>query len=351
MRVLSRKVGLALTGELGNRWLSHILSDLTAMLQYRAPAMDMSSKANQVRLPSTVRAIISAVVAVTAVCAPPAATDSITLPDWLRRPICAGYQNWAPSAENAKRMADSGLTTLVWAWNHWRDPVSDDPGDFRVTYDAKALAPFLAWLPLCQRYRPNLVAELDCWADDEPRIFSAKRSFRHVILATGKDGGVACPREPRYWQRVVEDILFLARLGPPVKGVVLDTETYSAGSIYPGYGALEFHCCYCDDCWRSYCASRRRQSASPSLPTAERYNWLADHFRLADYAAWLEAAMADVGRSVRQRVHARHPNLVLGILNLFGPGDWYGLGLLRGLSSPRPSRPGVLGERIRFRLQ
>ena len=107
-------------------------------------------------------------------------------------------------------------------------------------------------------------------AETHRGYFDTRRAFRRVVNAGGVAGGAACPRAPAFWDYMARALEILAAVEPPIDGAVIDTETYNAGTIYPGYGALEYRCCYCDSRSKPWCptAWRSRFAWSAPLTTA-----------------------------------------------------------------------------------
>jgi len=254
-------------------------------------------------------------------------------PWYVHEPIRAGYQNWDASETAALRMKQAGLNTLVYAWNDWREPANPKRGDYSIRVMEKPIAKFLPWAALAPKHGLHIVAEIDCWAGDEGKFFDKHRKYRRVVTSAGNSASAACPREPLYWDYIARSIELMAEVTPPISGAVIDTETYNAGSIYPGYGMMEYRCCYCDGCFADFARATNWTPDQAATRPEARYGQLLSSNRLSAYFTWQEDEMAAIGTNLADRIHAKHPNFALGVLNLFGPGDWFGLGLARGLSS------------------
>ena len=225
------------------------------------------------------------------------------------------------------------MNTLIYAWNDWREPADPKQGDYSILAMEKPIAKFLAWAALAPKHGLHIVAEIDTWSGDEHKFFDEDRKFRRLVTSAGDTGAAACPREPLYWDYIARSIELMAEVTPPINGAVIDTETYNAGSIYPGYGGLEYRCCYCDTCFAGFVKATNWTVGQAATRPEARYGQLLSSNRLSAYFGWLEDEMAAIGTTLTERIHAKHPDFALGILNLFGPGDWFGLGLARGLSS------------------
>jgi hypothetical protein len=240
--------------------------------------------------------------------------------------IRGAFMSWGPSEQVAVDLRESGLTEPCYYFNAGYERASEDADDFHIKWKADPLHVIQGWEQLARQYDLNLLTCINSWAGDEGPMFTGK-NYRHLVTINGHDGGVPCPTDLHYWDVVAQQMEMIADVGPGIKGCLLDTETYNAGSVYPGYGAQKYNECYCDHCFSQYLAARGLEQALPS--PADRFKELVKQGRADDYEAFMEEQMIAVGRQLGARVRARRADFVLGILNTFG---WHSRGLVQGLA-------------------
>lgn len=246
------------------------------------------------------------------------------------QPVRGGYLSWAPTEEAASSLAKAGINTLIYRFNGLYHAAGDDPVSHSIVLLPKKFGAFVRWAELAEEHGMGLWGCVESYDRDEAAFFKGKE-FRQVVLANGQEGGVPCPLEPllwRLWQRQAE---VLAELSGVV-GVVIDTETYAAGAVYPGYGGKLFNECYCDECFAPFAA--RKQSGN-GVTRERRHGWLKEQDALKDYFNHLEARVVKCAATLAEGVRARRPGAALGLVNFFD--NYHARGLARGFASVAPT--------------
>ena len=146
---------------------------------------------------------------------------------------------------------------------------------------------------------------------------------------------IRCGLDSLYWRNALRPTYrVLSRLGGPrpapdvLAGVALDLD--SAMTMYQGSG-------FCDSDYRVGLTALSLDSAELhrllALPPTERYDTLLERGWLSAYYTALEAAVAERALALRVELWRLRPDLRFAFHATTAPGDWFSLGLLRGLSS------------------
>ena len=245
------------------------------------------------------------------------------------QPVRGGYLSWAPTEQAAECLAKAGLNTLIYRFNGLYRAAGDDRVSHSIVLLPKKFGAFVRWAELAEKRGMELWGCVESYDRDEAAFFKGKE-FRQVVLANGQEGGVPCPLEPilwRLWQRQAEAMSELSG----VVGVVMDTETYAAGAVYPGYGGKPMNECYCDDCFRSFMAEQTGEDVARD----RRCEWLREQGMLNGYFAHLEVRVTRCAAALAEGVRERRPGMALGLVNFFD--NYHARGLVRGFASVAPT--------------
>jgi hypothetical protein len=118
---------------------------------------------------------------------------------------------------------------------------------------------------------------------------------------------------------------------PSVGGLMIDLEMYPLKSWYFTNGfdfsdlAFDLYVRALEQRGLADEAARAR-----GLKPAERFDWLLEQGRWADYRSVLETEAEQIGRRLRETVETINPDLMLGFYAAAIPTSWFYSGLLRG---------------------
>jgi hypothetical protein len=147
----------------------------------------------------------------------------------------------------------------------------------------------------------------------------------------------ACPLDPALWSRLASGIRVLARLAAehrdliPAVGISLDETTQ-------GWGSPPF----CDEAWqaglsalmRDSSLTRERSARLKDVPLAARYDSLLEGGLLAAYDSAVVGVVLQRATNIRSDLRRVRRELLFAVVLDRSPGDWFTLGLVRGVSTP-----------------
>lgn len=164
------------------------------------------------------------------------------------------------------------------------------------------------------------------------------KDYRKVVYKDGTEGVAPCPLDETYWNnRVLPGLLETARLSSQEKiiaGFLIDTEMYGV----PVLAYLE-DTCFCDDCFRQFLISIKKENLFSIIAKKDRHTWLNSENSLKKYSDLLEQRLENMAASLRIKAHAINPELILGNLNYVD--TWFFRGLAKGLGTP--AMPALVG--------
>ena len=147
----------------------------------------------------------------------------------------------------------------------------------------------------------------------------------------------ACPLDPALWSRLASGIRVLARLAAehrdliPAVGISLDETTQ-------GWGSPPF----CDEAWqaglsalmRDSTLTRERSARLKDVPLAARYDSLLEGGLLAAYDSAVVGVVFQRATNIRSDLRRVRRELLFAVVLDRSPGDWFTMGLVRGVSTP-----------------
>ncbi|HEX7010935.1 MAG TPA: hypothetical protein VF184_13215 [Phycisphaeraceae bacterium] len=146
------------------------------------------------------------------------------------------------------------------------------------------------------------------------------------------DGRLPSPVDPIFWKRTIVDrvarVLDLLEDESTyaLDAIIIDPEMYALGDALPGeadYGKLAFEL---------FLAETSTQAPALSSPEARRA-WLDEQGLQAKYERWQYQRIRDMAAELREMVHARRPNMILGYI-IYENRMWFHA-MAEGLSTPR----------------
>ncbi len=166
----------------------------------------------------------------------------------------------------------------------------------------------------------------------------AKRSdYPQAVGAQGQTIGGMSPLDWHFWETEIFPVLraeaTFSLHHPSVGGVLIDLEMYPLKAWYFTNGfdfsdlAFDLYIRGLEQRGLGDDAVRARRLAS-----TDRFDWLLEEGRWAEYRAVLEAEAERIGRRLRKTVETINPNLTLGFYTAAMPTSWFYSGLLRGAS-------------------
>lgn len=156
-----------------------------------------------------------------------------------------------------------------------------------------------------------------------------------VVGAEGRSWSAPSPWDKEFWEKEIVSAARVAaywsRNHPAVAGLVLDLEMYRRDPLFFGngvdFGDAPFKA------FLDYLGEPRRSEAWEKDPPC-RFTWLREEGLLESYYDFLERRAEEMGRSLREAVHAIRPDWVLGCYMAGILHRWFYRGLLRGLGEP-----------------
>ncbi len=167
------------------------------------------------------------------------------------------------------------------------------------------------------------------------------------------DGKLPSPVDPVYWQRTIVDRisrlleLLEDRDTYALDAIIIDPEMYALGDALPGdpdYGTFAFD---------TFMNETNRKFPAQKLTTPdERRQWLEQERLQAEYETWQYNRIRDMARSLREMVHQRRPELILGYI-IYEDKMWFHA-MAEGLSTaempvfigPESTYSGVMDDRM-----
>ncbi len=145
------------------------------------------------------------------------------------------------------------------------------------------------------------------------------------------DGKLPCPLDELFWERVMtgrflDVIEMLSGEDYRLDGLIIDPEMYTFN------GAFITIPCYCDDCAAIFPQHLIDGDDLVGMDLASRADWLSEHVLLDDYEEWQQDTVTGRLVDMRERIHAKRPDLILGFL-IFRDRPWF-KALAAGLSTP-----------------
>jgi hypothetical protein len=146
---------------------------------------------------------------------------------------------------------------------------------------------------------------------------AARSQTRHVGFVDNEarfnDGDLPSPVDPVYWQRAVLDRVrraldFLEGDEYALDAVIIDPEMYTFQGRQPStpdYGRHAFG---------AFLEDTGRKAPAEVGSAEERREWLEREGLMAPYAQWQHERIAAQARALRELVHARRPNTILGYI-------------------------------------
>lgn len=169
--------------------------------------------------------------------------------------------------------------------------------------------------------------------------------YPEAVGAQGQTIGGMSPLDRGFWEKEIFPVLkaeatFSLR-HPSVGGLLIDLEMYPLKAWYFTNGfdfsdiAFDLYVRTLEQRGLAGDAARARE-----LRPADRFAWLLEEGRWADYRSVLEAEAEAIGRRVRETVETINPDLMLGFYTAAMPTSWFYSGLLRGAGDG--ARPVIL---------
>ena len=294
----------------------------------------------------------AAVVRLPAAAPPDSAARAHGVPGWIRRQGMRGWSAapgarivYATTLDSLIGFLEAGAFNLLWSSAEPTAAESLAAGSAR----RRDQPPRSNLRPLAERLQTTSVL----WI---PGL--EQRSF--IPPADGSERGLGgdtvaawCTLDSRYWNEVLTPAyVALGRLAAShselVAGVGLDLDPVPGG-VGRGMGAG-----FCDSTWVTGLRGLQRDSAwtnrLAALPVTARYDSLLAGGDLEAYYAVLEREVAARATRLRLAVRRLRPDVLFAFRATTPPTDWFGVGLLRGFSTPdlpllvwtRESRAGVV---------
>ncbi len=174
------------------------------------------------------------------------------------------------------------------------------------------------------------------------------RSYQHVVTETGQRSGLTpCPLERKFWidiwQPVFVQVAKVLKEENCAGGVLLENESYSFGSIYPGFWDLRKRYCFCDNCFGKFLKSRNIRLAE--LPAKKnRTRWLGRMGLACEYNKFMENEFANIIAEMTNRARRVWPEFYIAQYPYFS--QWFCDGIIRGGSDT--SHPCLLFSHIEY---
>lgn len=157
----------------------------------------------------------------------------------------------------------------------------------------------------------------------------------HAMGAEGRVWSAPSPWDQHLWEKEVVSSARMAaywsKSHPAMAGLVLDLEMYGRHPLFFGNG-VDFG----DDPFKAFLEhlGEPLRTQAGGLEASRRFSWLREAGLLESYYGFLERGAEEMGRSLRQAVHALRPDWVMGCYMAGILHRWFYRGLLRGLGEP-----------------
>jgi hypothetical protein len=168
-----------------------------------------------------------------------------------------------------------------------------------------------------------------------PGAHAKLSGYPEAVGAQGQTIGGMSPLDRRFWESEIFPVLraeatFSLR-HPSVGGLLIDLEMYPLKAWYFTNGFdfsdLAF-ALYVRDLEQRGLADDAAQARG--LAPADRFDWLLEQGRWAEYRMVLEVEAEAIGRRLRETVETINPDLMMGFYAAAMPTSWFYSGLLRG---------------------
>ncbi len=173
-------------------------------------------------------------------------------------------------------------------------------------------------------------------------------SYRHVVTETGQRCGLTpCPIERKFWINVWKPIFIrvaeiLKRENCP-GGILLENESYSFGTIYPGFWDMRKRYCFCDDCFSRFIESRRLKIEKLPAPN-KRAEWIDKRGLSCEYEKFMETEFAKIINELTQAARNIWPKFYVAQYPYFP--QWFCDGIIKGSSDD--AHPCLLFSHIEY---
>ncbi len=174
------------------------------------------------------------------------------------------------------------------------------------------------------------------------------RSYRRVVTETGQRCALTpCPLERKFWIGIWKPVF--VQVATVLKeencpgGVMLENESYSFGTIYPGFWDMRKRYCFCDNCFAKFLKSQKLQLAQ--LPTRKsRAKWIDTHGLACEYEQFMENEFASIIAELTQSARKIWPEFYVGQYPYFP--QWFCDGIIKG--SADKNHPCLLFSHIEY---
>ncbi len=174
------------------------------------------------------------------------------------------------------------------------------------------------------------------------------RSYRRVVTETGQRCTLTpCPLERKFWIGIWKPVFI--QIATVLKeencpgGVMLENESYSFGTIYPGFWDMRKRYCFCDSCFAKFLKLQKLQLAQ--LPARKsRAKWIDTHGLACEYAQFMENEFASIIAELTQSARQIWPEFYVGQYPYFP--QWFCDGIIKG--SADKNHPCLLFSHIEY---
>jgi len=240
--------------------------------------------------------------------------------EWIRKKKIRATYTWAPRS-------------------HHKNPKKVISDIYKVGFNAIFLKGLKAdkqgedWISTANKYHIRIFSCFNFFSiHSNGKMPEYMKNYRKVVYKDGKEGKAPCPLDEKYWnERVLPNLLEITRLSLKEKNVVgalMDTEMYG---LKP-HAFLE-DVCFCDECFRQFLKSIKKEHLFSEINRKDRYKWLKSEGLLGRYYYTLEKRLIKITKHLREKVHEVNPNLILGNLNYVN--TWFFRGLAKGWGTKR----------------
>lgn len=236
-------------------------------------------------------------------------------PGWSGDGQIRGY--WSPPLPLFEPLRDAGFNTVIQRLELAVNAAQRADGNLHANYSFRDVENDT--LASSQRARELDLRYFHCL---DPGAASA-------VIAAGfldndrrfHDGNLPCPLDDVFWERVMTR-RFLAVIDllrgddTRLDGLIIDPEMYALN------GAFITIPCYCAHCARAYPQEKRDGKGLHEIEGASRADWLVNQGLKEAYEAWQQETVTARMAEMRQRIHEKSPNLILGFL-IFRERPWF----------------------------